>query len=676
MRLLNLRGCFFFTALFLCATAYSQEKLTYVDLVNRMIDLEHLSVLPAKGETCKQWSSYNRDSVYDEKAGKYVNWSANGDGKGFIRREGEEFVLAEMEGPGCLWRIWSARARTGHVKIYLDGSKTPTVDLPFDKYFTGDTAPFNYPKLSYDLKNSGCSGLNLYFPIPYQKSCKIVAESNWGLYFEFNYTTFPAGTQLPTFSGKPSDEDKAALAKVNAFFGEKMGTDPAGARKGEETLEGETSVAGQAATMPMRIEGPRAITAIRGKLTSPCPNREEEMAALRQLTVEIRFDGQDEPAVCCPLGDFFGTAPGVNLYKSLPLGMTEDGGYSYWYMPFGKKAELRIVNDGDEIRTVSYEVTHAPLTKPMEQLGYFHCKWHRDTVELPKERQPDWMMLLTEGRGRFCGVNLHVWNPRGGWWGEGDEKFFIDGEKFPSTYGTGSEDYFGYAWCHPGLFQEAYHGQTKTDNNAGNQSLHRWQIVDNVPFQKSFEGVIEKYYPNTRPALYACTARWYLAAGGKDPYGPTPVDQRHGYCLPLLTVEGGIKVLEAVSGVAQAQDMSGFGEGKWKDNDQLWWTNIEKSGKLNLAIPVKAKAKYEVFVTLTKAPDYGIFQFYVNNKKAGEPVDLYDENVTVTKPISLGEFVLPIGDQRLTVELVGGNPKAHEPYLFGIDAIEVKKAPK
>ena len=63
-------------------------------------------------------------------------------------------------------------------------------------------------------------------------------------------------------------------------------------------------------------------------------------------------------------------------------------------------------------------------------------------------------MLKTEGRGRFLGVMLHVWNPRGGWWGEGDEKFFVDGEKFPSTIGTGSEDYFGYAWCNPTLVPE------------------------------------------------------------------------------------------------------------------------------------------------------------------------------------------------------------------------------
>ena len=87
----------------------------------------------------------------------------------------------------------------------------------------------------------------------------------------------------------------------------------------------------------------------------------------------------------------------------------------------------------------------------------------------------------TEGQGRFCGVMLHVWNPRGGWWGEGDEKFCIDGEKFPSTIGTGSEDYFGYAWCNPTLFENCYHNQTISMNNRGHISVNRWHITDNVP---------------------------------------------------------------------------------------------------------------------------------------------------------------------------------------------------
>jgi len=112
---------------------------------------------------------------------------------------------------------------------------------------------------------------------------------------------------------------------------------------------------------------------------------------------------------------------------------------------------------------------------------------------------------------------LHVWNPKGGWWGEGDEKFFVDGETFPSTIGTGSEDYFGYAWCHPGLFQFAYHCQTMTENNRGHQSVLRWHVTDNIPFQKSFEACIEKYYPNSVGTLYACLPCYYLQAWPSPP---------------------------------------------------------------------------------------------------------------------------------------------------------------
>src|SRR5208283_1469935 len=117
--------------------ARAQQSLSYAELVGRMTDLTRLAVLPQPGETCAQWSSYDRASKYDEKTGKYINWGANGDGNGIIRRGGNVDVLAEMRGPGCIWRTWSATAGSGHVKIYLDGASEPAVDLPFIGYFDG-----------------------------------------------------------------------------------------------------------------------------------------------------------------------------------------------------------------------------------------------------------------------------------------------------------------------------------------------------------------------------------------------------------------------------------------------------------------------------------------------------------------------------------------------------------
>jgi len=181
----------------LAPAARAQQTLTYKDLVRRMTNLERLAELPAPGETCGQWSSYDRASKYDAASGKYIHWDANGDGDGIIRREGDRVVMAEMKGPGCIWRIWSAAAGQGHVKIYLDDQPQPTLDLPFIAYFDGKHPPLAYPALSYDMTKTGSAGQNLYLPIPYQKSCKVVAEKNWGQYYHFTYATYPPGTRPP-----------------------------------------------------------------------------------------------------------------------------------------------------------------------------------------------------------------------------------------------------------------------------------------------------------------------------------------------------------------------------------------------------------------------------------------------------------------------------------------------
>jgi hypothetical protein len=295
---------------------------------------------------------------------------------------------------------------------------------------------------------------------------------------------------------------------------------------------------------------------------------DDPVRVLRELALSISWDGEEVPSVWTPLGDFFGTAPGINRFRSLPLGMTEDGFYAYGYMPFATEARVTLANDGNTPRRIAFTITHAPLKKPADQLLRFHAKWHRDAyperdpeVYINGERYPDWPWLITTGRGRFCGVNLHVWNPnpfgqvRKGlppkmrdhqerirthmaamgdkwWWGEGDEKFFVDGEKMPSTFGTGSEDYFGYAWAahNPVEFTSALQNQPLNRNNSlGHVSNNRFHIADNVPFQSSFEACMEKYHPNEWPLLYTCTPYWYQAPGERDPYAPVPAEEQVDY---------------------------------------------------------------------------------------------------------------------------------------------------
>ena len=177
------------------STTSSTAELTYVDIINRLTNLELLSTLPVNGEKCQQWSSYDRNSKIDETTGKYVAWSANNDGAGIIREEFGQKVLAEINGPGIIWRIWAASPQAGHVKILLDEDKRATIDLPFKSYFDGSTKPFNHGGLCY----VAAQGWNNYVPIPFAKNCKILADKDFGRYYHFTYSTYPKGTVLQTF---------------------------------------------------------------------------------------------------------------------------------------------------------------------------------------------------------------------------------------------------------------------------------------------------------------------------------------------------------------------------------------------------------------------------------------------------------------------------------------------
>lgn len=652
--------------------ASAQQKLTYPDLVRRLTDLEHLATLPTAGETTKQWSSYDRASQYDETTGKYVRWDANGDGGGIIRTEGDKAVFAEMEGPGCIWRIWSATVKTGRVRIYLDGATEPAVDLPFEGYFNGKNAPFTRPAL---VHTTAANGYNNYTPIPYQKSCKIVADPGWGQYYQFVYTTFPKGTIVPTFSRELSPEANAALDTANQQLNNSGPRNPA---KDSVKLVRTASVGANGGALIEPLEGARAITLIRAKVDLPAAPADRDV--LRELTLQIRWDGEATPSVWVPFGDFFGTAPGANPYRAFPCGLTEDGWwYANWYMPFGKSAEVKVVNDGKVARGVELEIYSEPLKGDAARFARFHAKWHRDAfLPAEPERAIDWPMLKTTGRGRYVGVMLHIWSPRGGWWGEGDEKFYVDGEKFPSTFGTGSEDYFGYAWSSATLFHHPLHNQTFNSGNCkGHISVNRFHIADQIPFQTSFAADIEKYYPNAKPTLYAATAYWYLAPGGNDPYRAVPLEERADYYVqPVAKKVPGVfegealKVLAKTGGNPQEQDMTGFGD-QWSGDAHLWWTDAKPGDRLELGLPVETTGRYEITAQLTKAKDYGIVQLWLDGRKLGNPIDLYDPNVVPLNGVKLGAHELSAGQHKLTVEITGANEKAIKSHMFGLDYVKL-----
>ncbi len=162
-------------------TTAGADELTYADLVERLYDMRVLATSPVPGEKSGCFSSQDRAARYDEDLGKYVNWHANGDGGGFMDREG---TMMEMDGPGVIWRIWSAMPKRGHLKIFVDGAGEPVLDRPFAALFDTSKPPFDFP----ELVHVKAKGHNTFVPIPFQKSIRIVGGEGWGKYYQITYT--------------------------------------------------------------------------------------------------------------------------------------------------------------------------------------------------------------------------------------------------------------------------------------------------------------------------------------------------------------------------------------------------------------------------------------------------------------------------------------------------------
>jgi hypothetical protein len=655
------------------------KTLTYADLVDRLTDLPRLSKLPIPGETTALASSYDRTSKYDAATDKYIGWSANGDGSGIIRKEGDDSVLMEVDGPGYISRTWAATASAGHVKIFLDGATTPAVDLPFTGYFDCATAPFNRPNLVY-IPSAAAHGFDNFTPIPFQKSCKIVGEKGWGQYYQFTYTKFPAGTVVPTFSMSLPSEDLAALDRANAILG-KCGEPPVSIPGTKAEKVSLTADAGKA-TLVKDLAGAGAITALKVKLDLP-QDAEAARVLLRQLTISITWDDASSAAVWSPLGDFFGYVGGADTFQSLPSGLMPDGTfYSYWYMPYGRKAHIEVGNDGPNAVPMTWEVSHAPLPEPDSKYARFHAKWHRDAF-LPTrtDRGVDWTLVTTTGAGRFVGTHLHGWNPRGDWWGEGDDKFFVDGEKFPSTFGTGSEDYFGYAWSSAGHFSRPFHNQILNEGNAGHFDDNRWHIADAVPFQTSFEGSLEKYFTNDRGTLYGAEAFWYLSANGTDPYTPLPVSDRVGYWIrPEIYKEAGVIEGESLHADPKPEEPAGpqgmfqYGAKGWSGEHQLAWYSKKVGQELSLPLPAQKPGKYELFAHYTKGHNYAIVQASFNGTNMGGPLDLYSDKTVPTDVMDLGPVTLTEAAPIFKITILDKNA-ASNGYQFGLDYLKLVPAP-
>jgi len=252
----------------------------------------------------------------------------------------------------------------------------------------------------------------------------------------------------------------------------------------------------------------------------------------RRLVLRMYWDGEASPSVLCPLGDFFGLGHAKGTYfSSLPLQASYLGLNCWFPMPFAENARITVSNDSDTDSFLYFYIDYQEWDEPPQDLCRFHAHWRRKLVRAaesptgPNARGRDdllncsdennYLVLDVKGRGHYVGCCLHIDTNQPGWWGEGDDMFFIDGEPWPpSLHGTGTEDYFCGAWNYNRLnrtYSTPYHGYYFKGNPdyTGKHSQYRFHIEDPVFFQKSLRFSIEHGHANDRSGDWTSTAYWY-----------------------------------------------------------------------------------------------------------------------------------------------------------------------
>jgi len=271
---------------------------------------------------------------------------------------------------------------------------------------------------------------------------------------------------------------------------------------------------------------------------------------LRKMVLRIYWDGETEPSVHCPLGDFFGIGHSRSYnHSSAAFSVTTNtvglyGGrvsMNCWLpMPFKKSARFEVTyEEGITTMRLYFYIDWRKCDSLPDDTFYFHAKWRRENPTCLPEVTEDslydnmvagfnltdkynYEILNVKGHGTFVGVNMYIDNFSNDWWGEGDDMFFIDRDETsdgsggvwpPDLHGTGSEDYLGHAWYMQqsgGLYNGMSWCEIPEDpTNKGRVSVYRFHLADPIPFKKSLRFSIEHGHANKQSNDYCTVAYWY-----------------------------------------------------------------------------------------------------------------------------------------------------------------------
>lgn len=441
----------------------------------------------------------------------------NSDGDCFKNLQGTKNVLLDVDGPGCIHRIFTGvtygfidiSTFGTTIQVFIDDNPAPIYDMDVTRFFDDHTGPFQYP-LVFQKTYPG-----IMFPIPFAKHCRIQLVNdkaiNWGNYWQVVYTKYSKDVKvkslrLPLRTDEQEELDKACKAWMKAE------SEPP-ALPPQWTVEKHISIESHT-TGEIIYKGSGVIKEMR---ISVIPNTSE---VLQHTWLQVQWDGHPEKSVDVPLGYFFGNADYQNQkqFSSLLLGINDTEVYSRFPMPFGNGFVITFANDSKEnIENISVKLQIEKENTIPDNWGRFHATWkeiqidssvHRNYPRFGKSTKPFLVLLDVKNcRGKYVGNMLHVAWPYPTWWGEGDWLIWSDESGFPPRYhGTGTEEYYNSGWCW--FDRKAVSGFiTQKPSNVYVYSFH---MNDNFQFQNSAKVAVEVWWhKDILRSIYGSTAFWY-----------------------------------------------------------------------------------------------------------------------------------------------------------------------
>ena len=502
----------------LAAAEPNDKPITMRSLLGEMIDRNTVARLPHPQYVCKQASSYDRRQT---DPADIKTWFGNNDYEQFIRIEENEgrreWVIMEHKGPGSLVRLWTpldVSRKNQVIRFYFDGAKTPAITVKLNDLLSGRSfvkPPFAFVA-SDEQAIEGVAG-DLYLPIPFAEGCKITLDGV-PFYYAINFRAYEPCTKIKTFT---MDDYKAADAALKQSA--RVLKDLVNEAEGKESRkEGRIEPGAELA-----INLPVGANAVRRLQVQIDPHDAPQV--LRSAVLEASFDGQ--PTVWCPFGEFFGCGTRLNPVKDWYRSVEKDGTLTVqWVMPYRKSARLFVKNVGKRAISVKLATTTGPWQWDDRSM-YFHANWRRQYPIKTKKAAGtvDWNYIDLRGRGVYVGDTLTVFNPVADWYGEGDERIYVDGEKLPSHMGTGTEDYYGYAWGMAHEFSSPFISMPKRDSQGrgdwrGYTTTSRVRLLDGIPCQHSLKMDMEIWHWAATTMDYAAGIFWYARSGATCNRGP------------------------------------------------------------------------------------------------------------------------------------------------------------